>query len=411
MEQKTYRLRTLPLTWAILPSELDRVRASIHDVGSERINAFFENPNVSKREKTFRMDGNIAILSIEGIIQPKRDIWSWLFGGAVLEDLTADLKSLLNDNNVEAVILDIDSPGGVVHGIQEFANLVFAGRKIKPVYAVSSSVMASAAYWIGSASEKVFITDESVMTGSIGVVVSHIDISELEKKLGIKTTEITAGKRKRVVSSHAPLTEEGRTELQRQVDHIYGAFTGDVAKFRNVPVATVVSAMADGQIFLGSQGVRAGLVDKIKTSDAILAEISELARTRSIDAISIHGHEALIDAARADGISTAETLAVEILSAIREKRQGEKVLKLKRNTESATVNILPEIKHHKGDVRMEEQGVCRNEKGEFVGASLEALKAEWESSAGLRTEFKHNFAAFRAYEENKHKSKIYSAKR
>ncbi|MDR4498446.1 MAG: signal peptide peptidase SppA [Candidatus Scalindua sp.] len=453
MKQKSYSVQRLPYLWSILPQELNRIRASIHELDEEKAKVFFEDPDTAKSKKSFYMQDNIAILNIEGVIQPKADLWSWLFGGTTLDVLTKDFKSLIANDDVQAIILDIDSPGGVVSCIQEFANLVYESRSKKPIFAVSSTMATSAACWIASAAEKVFITGEAVMTGSIGVVVSHVDISELEKKLGIRTTEITAGKKKRIVSSYEPLTPEGREELQKQVDHVYGAFTGDIAKFRNVPVETVVSDMADGQVFLGSQGVKAGLVDALKTSEGILAEIGEAARIRGIDSISFPGYEALISAAKADGISTAETVAVKILSAIREKRQAEKILPFKGSTGTgtATVENLPKTKSFKkGDI-MNKSDSCaieaeeksleevwstsestraefRNDKESFLayhkyrenvgnrlsgtlktdesyeanGENLQegSLKTKWEASEETREEFKGNFESFKAYEEN-----------
>ncbi|MDR4497394.1 MAG: S49 family peptidase [Candidatus Scalindua sp.] len=395
MKQKSYSVQRLPYLWSILPQELNRIRASIHELDEEKAKVFFQDPDTAKSKKSFYMQDNIAILNIEGVIQPKADLWSWLFGGTTLDVLTRDFKSLLNDDSVEGIILNVDSPGGVVSCVQEFSNMVFQARDKKPIFTVSSGVMASAAFWVGAAAERVYVTDQAVMTGSIGVVVSHVDISELEKKLGIKTTEVTAGKSKRIASSHAPLTEEGRAELQRQVDHIYKFFTQDIAKFRGVSVETVLDNMADGQIFLGSQGVRAGLVDGIKTSEAILAQISEQARIQGIDAISFPGHEALINAAKADGISTAETVAVKILSAIREKRQAEKILPFKGNTEAATVENLPKTKSFKkGDI-MNKSDSCA------IEAEEKSLEEVWATSESTRAEFRNDKESFLAYHKYK----------
>lgn len=270
------KIQQLPSMWAIIPEELNKIKTQIESLKPEDLESLYsDKKSVSRIEPLYFIEDNIAILQIEGIIQPRFDIWSWLFGGTSIEILTRDFKSLIANDDVEAIILDVDSPGGVVNAVQEFANLIFESRGKKPIYAVTSSVMASAAYWIGAAAEEVFVTDEAAATGSIGVVASHVDVSELQKKLGIKVTEITAGKKKRITSMFEPLSEEGRKELQRQVDHIYKAFTGDVAKFRGYEVETVLEDMADGAIFLGSQGIDAGLVDGIISSDEILSSVRD----------------------------------------------------------------------------------------------------------------------------------------
>jgi ClpP class serine protease len=90
-------------------------------------------------------------------------------------------------------------------------------------------MMASAAYWIGSAAEKVYISSDTTQVGSIGVVASHIDVSKAEEMQGYKTTEIVAGKYKRIASRYSPLTE---TFMERSAYRLYrvtevGMLAGD----------------------------------------------------------------------------------------------------------------------------------------------------------------------------------------
>lgn len=311
------KIDKLPSMWAILPEELDKIKTQVSEVNAEDLQSFFvDKKNLSRLAPGFFIEGKIGVLPIEGVIQPKWDIWTWFFGGTALDLLSRDFNSLLDDDSVEAIIFDIDSPGGVVNCVQEFANMVFQARERKPIYAVTSGAMASAAFWVGAAAEEVFVTDEAAVTGSIGVVITHFDISELEKKLGIKRTEVVAGRKKRITSSASPLSEEGRAELQRQVDHIYKAFTGDIAKFRGVDVETVLSDMADGQIFLGSQGVEAGLVDEVMTTVELLERINAvIEETVSNDNNFNRGVDMTISKSRKAGETkqavTAETVKTE----------------------------------------------------------------------------------------------------
>jgi capsid assembly protease len=272
---------TMPSLWAILPEQISILQhAYVSYLSGDEISAFkiaqphAEVPvagifdvDLDKIPPSTFMNGDIGVLPVEGVITPKADFWTRLFGGATLDVLTRDFNALVNDDSVKAIVLDIDSPGGVAFGVEQFANLVFEAREVKPIYAITSTMMASAATWIGAAAKKIYITGEVVMTGSIGTVISHIDISEMEKKHGIKTTEITAGKFKRISSNFKPLSDEGREELQSQVDHVNSAFVSDIARFRGVDVDTVNSDMADGKTFLGSLGVKAGLVDGIVTAE------------------------------------------------------------------------------------------------------------------------------------------------
>lgn len=268
--------KLFPYLWSILPSELVRLQSTYAGYLQKEVvpGAALFDIDLDKVSASFRVVGSTGILPVEGVIMPKADIFTQLFGGATLDVLTRDFKALVQDDSIETIILDIDSPGGVVTGVQEFADLVFQAGQVKDVIAISSSIMTSAAMWIGAAATKTFITSDTVMSGSIGVVVSHVDFSELEKMLGIKTTEITAGKFKRIFSNVEPLSEEGRAELQSQVDHIMDVFVGDIAKFRNATVDVVKEDMADGKLFIGDKAVNAGLVDGIITFDDLIDRIN-----------------------------------------------------------------------------------------------------------------------------------------
>ncbi len=278
----------LPSLWAILPDRIGMTQhaymAYLKGEGShpplsplkEGITAALFDVGLDKMPQTFFMNGDIAVMQISGTITPKADILSFIFGGSTLDVMTRDFKALVKDNEVKAIVLEINSPGGVVHGAQEFANLVFEARDIKPIITISNAVMASLAMWIGAAAEDIFITEETVVTGSLSAIVNHVDISGLEKILGIKTTSIATGRFKTITSMFEPLTKEGRAELERQVDHITGVMVADLAKFRGVDVDTVNSNMADGRIFIGSQGVKAELIDGIISPDELIKRINAL---------------------------------------------------------------------------------------------------------------------------------------
>ncbi len=274
-------LLALPKYWAILPSELEKIKSQAGIVDEKQYKAFFENESDTRFVgSTFFINGPIAFMSISGIINPKLTFWSWLFGGTGLDVISRDFGILLEDRKVEAIVLDIDSPGGSVHCVQEVAEMIFNAREIKPIIAASSTIMTSAGYWIGSAAEKVFVTDEAVLTGSIGVIATHIDFSEFYKNVGIKITEIVAGDKKNVTSPNMPLSKEGEEVIQGELDFIYGNFISNVAQFRGVSDQVVREGMADGQVFLGSQAVEAGLVDEVLSSDEILTRVNaEISKT------------------------------------------------------------------------------------------------------------------------------------
>jgi signal peptide peptidase SppA len=132
-------------------------------------------------------------------------------------------------------------------------------------------MMASAAYWIGSGADRIYISSDTVTVGSIGVVARHVDYSRAYEEAGIKVTEITAGRYKRAHSMYEPLSERGRRTIQDELDYLYGVFLSDVAPNRKLSLDTVKDERADtipwadGRIFLGRQAIDVGLVDGVST--------------------------------------------------------------------------------------------------------------------------------------------------
>ena len=212
----------------------------------------------------------IAILPAVGVVGKRMNLLTRVSGGVSTELLGKQILEAMDDRAVSGLLLEIDSPGGTVDGTQELARLIYDNRGRKPIWAFSDGMIASAAYWIASAADRIYISGDTNRVGSIGVVARHIDISKAEEMRGVKTTEITAGRYKRIDSMYAPLSEEGRATIQDEVDYIYSVFVHDVAMFRGVSVDTVLDERADGRLFLGQQAVEAGLVDGAMSREAVL---------------------------------------------------------------------------------------------------------------------------------------------
>jgi len=213
------------------------------------------------------------------------NMFSKISGGVSTELIGRDFTQAMNDPNVKSIVFYIDSPGGSVDGTQELARMVMSARGKKEVVAYTDGMMASASYWIGSAADKVYISGDTTQVGSIGVVAQHVDVSKAEEKMGVKTTEIVAGKYKRVASQYGPLTEEGKSALQEAVDYIYSAFVNDVAMFRGVSVEKALS-MADGKVFMGKQAIDAGLADGVKSLPDLIDRYGLIPSTRAIRVIT-----------------------------------------------------------------------------------------------------------------------------
>jgi signal peptide peptidase SppA len=158
----------------------------------------------------------------------------------------------------------------VVTGPDEVAQAVLDAAAVKPVVAYTGGMMASAAYWIGSAAD-VIVASPAAVVGSIGIAAVHYDKSEADKAAGVRRTIISAGAYKRIAADNQPLSREGEAYIQERVDRYYSLFVDAVAAHRGVSVDQVLERMADGRDFIGEQAREAGLVDVIGNFETALA--------------------------------------------------------------------------------------------------------------------------------------------
>lgn len=273
-------LDVLNAPWAIVPEKLLEIREIYfthlrgEKIDVHGIEARLGQPLNNQREPYQVIDG-VAVLPVEGVIAKRMNMFTRISGGVSTQLLERDFKAALADDRAHSILLSVDSPGGNVDGVAELAQTIFGARGKKPVVALADGMMASAAYWIGSAADRVFIGGETTQVGSIGVVATHTDISKAEEMRGVKTTEVTAGKYKRIASEHKPLSDEARAAIQEQVDHIYSVFVNEVARHRGRDVDTVLDKMADGRIFLGKKALEVGLVDGVSTQADLIRQLNQ----------------------------------------------------------------------------------------------------------------------------------------
>jgi signal peptide peptidase SppA len=271
-------LDVLHSPWAIDPPKLFQLQEiyATHLRGEkidiEAVEKSIGRP-LNNQPKGYEVVDGVAVLPMEGVIARKMNLVSQISGGTSSQFIIRDIAAANADPQVHSIILAIDSPGGTVDGTQSMADAI-AGSK-KPICSLASGQMCSAAYWAGSAaSGGVFITESTTLVGSIGVVATHTDISTAQERSGIKTTEITAGKYKRIASQYSPLTKDGAKSIQEQVDYTYSLFVEAVAGYRGVSVDQVLSDMADGKVFIGQQAIDAGLVDGVSTLSELVAQLN-----------------------------------------------------------------------------------------------------------------------------------------
>ena len=128
------------------------------------------------RDKGYQITGGVAVIPVVGPLSKRMSFMTWLMGGNTFGQLTAKLYEAADDPEVEAIVLDVDSPGGTVSGTDAFSEVVATVAAVKPVVTYANGCMCSAAYWAGSAASMV-IAERTASVGSIGVIMVHADWS------------------------------------------------------------------------------------------------------------------------------------------------------------------------------------------------------------------------------------------
>jgi signal peptide peptidase SppA len=390
-------LDILNAPWAIEPSKLLEIHAvyAAHLAG-ERIDLKAVEARIGRplanEQKPYQVVDGVGIISVEGVIAKKANMFADISGGASSQAARNSLALANADPLVHSIILAVDSPGGTVDGIQTLTDSVRASRTAKKVVTLGSGMIASAAYWFGSAAGEVYIAENTTAVGSIGVVTAHRDVSGQEAARGIKTTELSAGKYKRIASQFGPLSEDGRQSIQAHLDYMYSLFVDAVAANRGTTADVVLEKMADGRVFIGQQAIDAGLVDGVITLEALIEKLNtdrglagraptpsragparnpttklsgatvdraeieanhpalaaelradgarqERERIQAVEGQLIAGHEALINTLKFDGTSDAGAAAVAVLSAEKKARQAH--ADASKNDAPSPVKVVP----------------------------------------------------------------------
>ncbi len=220
---------------------------------------------LSEREGSLWGGEKIAVIEVRGIILDPQPI-------------VEKLVKLRKNENVKAIVLRIDSPGGGVGPAQEIFAEVKKVQKQKKVLVSMGSVAASGGYYIACGADKIMANPGSI-TGSIGVIVESLNVEELLRKLGLRSMVVKSGKHKDLGSPLRPMTEEERKLLQGVLDSVHEQFIRAVAEGRKLPVEKV-RELADGRIFSGEQARELGLVDELGNLEDTLALAATLAGIR-----------------------------------------------------------------------------------------------------------------------------------
>ena len=389
----------------------------------------------------------VAVIDVTSVITPYQNILSLLFGGTSIQELETAFDAAISDPAIDGIVFRIDSPGGLITGVQEFADTVYQARGKKPIVAYSYGNTASAAYWIASAADKV-VAGPTTFQGSIGVAMA---VPKDEDSRWVRFVSSNAPKKN--ISANS---EEGRDSIQARIDAMEAEFIAAIAQHRGVPEEQILSEFGQGDVLPARTAMSVGMTDMVggfkdalalishlKTSnkkgvvtmapeketpsvkdgngdgiqpdqitaafvkerfpavaqslidegksqaeagnqDAAKAEFdkgfeqgttAERDRIMKMDDVALPGYEDMVSKAKADGKTTAEDLAMQILAV--EKQKGSDALA----TMKADAEKVPQIEPSM-DSEASQDSIDPNLPAE------DRAKAAWDKDPKIRDEFK-----------------------
>jgi len=429
--------------WAITPEALEAILAVVQrtDITSEELarsmhgNEWERFANMDEKSiQQFALEGkqyprlegarlisqvdNIALLPVVGPIVPRSSMFSRISGMSSVDTLAQDFNVAMNSDEIDTIILNMDSPGGEITGIAEFANMIFNSRENKKIVAYVYGMAASAGYWIGSSASEI-VTSPTGESGSIGVVAAFTSSREADEKKGVRRIEI--------VSSQSPNkrpdleSNSGRAQIQTIVDELANVFIGSVARNRGVEPKDVVEGFGGGGMFVGSSSIEAGLTDSLGSLESLIqsnlnkktysqffiggsmdlqefqtkhsalfeqvkkmgrdeaqegieATIAsaqkegaekENARIKAIEGIDVPGASEIISEFKFDSTETKESIAVKVLDAQKEGR-----LKIQQTVQTDAEKLAKELE---GVNSPDEASTANSEKSAVIKAASDAL--------------------------------------
>jgi signal peptide peptidase SppA len=377
-----------------------------------------------------RVIGATAVVPVTGPINARRN-WSF----ASYDEIAGDIAMVAQDPDIEAILIDVNSPGGMVANIDTAVNAIRQASEIKPVTAFIDGIGASAAYWLAAAAGRVIASPTSLV-GSVGSLIRYVDLEGILTRMGATTVEVIASQspNKRL----DPNSEEGRAELQAIADDGAEMFLAGLEQSRGVRRADILENYGQGLVFHAREALKRGMIDAVMTLEETLADLAargddperadaavaqngqetimadketgqaekpaktpvtveglraahgdlingieaaaetrgataERERILGIEAQAMPGQDALIAEMKADGKTTPAEAAVRVLSAM--KAQGGGALAMLEKMDRAAEGVVSTPSGASPD------GVKPK------ASTPEGWKAEWEASDKLKAEF------------------------
>ncbi|HXF89415.1 MAG TPA: S49 family peptidase [Xanthobacteraceae bacterium] len=267
------RLSGRPL--ALAPRALDGLLAASQPIQARPAALPFLREAEPMAPRGYAMtESGVAVVPVIGPLVSRGDWLSMLLGAPSYGEIGDAVAAAFADPAGQAVLLEVDSPGGEIGGLFDLVDRIAALRDAsgKPLWAVASESALSAAFAIASVADRLYVT-RTAEIGSVGVVAIHVDESAADAMAGLKWTLIHAGARKIDGNPHEPLSGSARTDIQADVDALHAELVALVARNRGMSAEAV--GATEAAIYRGQRAVSVGFADRLGTVGQALADLTE----------------------------------------------------------------------------------------------------------------------------------------
>ncbi|HLD34206.1 MAG TPA: signal peptide peptidase SppA [Candidatus Nanoarchaeia archaeon] len=235
--------------------------------------------------------GNVALIEVRGVITEDGGS-SFGESSASAADIVSFIRDADEDSSIQAIVIDINTPGGSAVASDEIAQEL--KRSSKPTVAYIHEMGTSGGYWIASATDTI-IANRMSITGSIGVIASYLEFSGLMDDYGVTYQRMVAGKYKDMGTPFKTPTQEEKNLLQSKLDQIHSFFIQEIAENRKLSTDQV-TRLATGEIFLGNEALHLGLVDKLGGAEVLEQHLKEITHEDTIEFVYYAPEPSIFDA-------------------------------------------------------------------------------------------------------------------
>ncbi len=229
---------------------------------------------------SYKTTPKIAIIDINGVISDSTDI-------------IRQFRIVERDNSIKGIVLHVNSPGGAVGASQAIYRAIEKIRDKKPVVVSMENVAASGGYYVSSPANVIY-ANPGTITGSIGVIIQHVDATQILDKIGLKIENIKSGKNKDILYPNHKLTPEQKKLLEATILDVYEQFLDAIVKYRPIKKEEL-RKIADGRIFSGKQAKDLKLVDKLGNIQDAIEEAKKISKSPNAIVIKLKKEKGFLE--------------------------------------------------------------------------------------------------------------------